>query len=479
MLLFSITKLQSVAARLFVTLLLSLALPVLGHELRLFDFNENYPTGCEDPERPCFTLKDLIQRGLEHGMDSREQIQLLFQARAASRIKLGLLLPQFDPVNSASAAMEGKVGIDTALLFVGFLSPSRWFDYKSAKDLRKAQEEAVATVFANTAQAIQTLYFNIQMQIWSIRILQFYIYEIDNLIEFLEHCENSDTKSTLEDIAVLQNIKAKFEYDLAFIDALSSDLPNLATLVGLSPDVDWQFLKVEEHVLSPIPQQYAHYGDFYPEAKARSTELRNVHHLMAAAHQQKRSAYFEFIDPLYAATFGFGYGYSIKIARSNIEILNIAKQRTAMQLSNTIQYALNNYNDSISALPAMERALERLVDIRPSVESHINNANAPLDINRLARYFEYSAGQALRYISSYFIFRSAEADLKRYTWSGEMYELVDYYRTHKMAEFLEAAKKQHSFRHLIKTRWRGRHKKDQTCSQAEEDPTLVRVLHEL
>lgn len=438
-------------------------------ELNLFNFNNKFQTMCDDASSPCYSVMELVERALEFGLDSQEHMQLLFQAKAAARIKMGLLLPRLDPINAASAAMEGRVGLDSAALFVGFLFPSRWFDYKSAKALRQAQEESIVVSFANVGQAIIEIYYQIQMQVWSIRILRHYIAETKRLIDYLKHCDNPDKKSTLEDIAVLESIRAKFAYDLAFIDSLSIDLPRLASLLGLDPNVDWARLNVEEYPIFDISTEHGKYQDYWQVAQKVSPELKNIDHLLDAAKEEKRSAYFQFLDPLSAMTFGYGYGYNIKIARSNLTLLQISKQKIKIQLSLAIQNALNNYNDSITAFPAMIDALSHLINMRPSVETHINDANEPLDINRIARYFEYASGQALRYISSYFIFRTAEAELNRYIWHGDMYDLVLHFHLHKVPKWLKEIEKKHSFRQAVKKRFHHSRKKYENTSGIEQD----------
>ena len=446
-------------------------------ELKLFNFKDKFQTMCDDPNNPCYSVMDLVERALRFGLDSQEHIQLLFQAKAAARIKMGLLLPRLDPINAASAAMDGQVGLDSAARVVGFLFPSRWFDYKSAKALRQAQEESIAVSFANVGQAIMEIYYQIQMQVWSIRILNHYIYEARRLIDYLKQLDEPDKKSTLEDIAVLESIRAKLAYELAFIDSLSIDLPRLASFLGLDPNVDWASLNIEEYPIFDIPTEYAQYQDYWQIAQKVSPELKNIDHLLDAAKEEKRSAYFQFLDPLSAMTFGYGYGYNIKIARSNLTLLHISKQKIKIQLSLAIQNALNNYNDSISAFPAMIDASNHLIHMKPSIETHINDAQERLDINRIARYFEYASGQALRYISSYFIFRTAEAELNRYIWHGDMYDLVIHFRLYEVPKWLKEIEKKHSFRQAVKRRFHHSRKKYENSAVNEQYSNLLSPLN--
>lgn len=424
------------------------------HHLQLFDLNKQYPSKCDDPVNQCYTVEDLIKRALEFGLDSRQHVQLLFQARKAVKVKMGEILPKLNFTSIAVSVMDRSVSLDTILPFVGFIFPGRWFEWKSARYLRDSQQELLRTILANSAMAIQEFYYDIQMQIWSIRIIEFYIDEIVRLIVFLKNQQKAGLKkATAEDIAVLENIKAKFIYDRAFVDALSADLPQIATIIGLEPNFDWSHLIVKPCKFRSLKKKTRReYLEFWPDAVDRSSEIKNVEHLIVAANYDKKSTYVNFFDPASGYDLGFGYGQRIKLARSNIDVLNIELQRTKMQLSNGIHNALNNYNDSVESFKGIQAGLDHLEDIRSAVNDHVNNMNVPLDINRLIRHFEYAEGQALRFVNSYFVLRTAEADLNRYTWRGKIYRIVNEHMT-KVPHLLEAINKKYSLRRTLKNKF--------------------------
>lgn len=441
------------------------------HHLKIFNFHEPFPSDCDDSPEPCYGIEDLTKMALESRISSREKIQLLFQAQKEIRQKMGQILPQLNPTSIAGSLLKIKMeylipyfniaslaqeilSIDMILPFVGFLFPSRWYDWKSSRYLKKAELDSLAAFNANTAQTVQRLYFDIQMQLWSIHILEFYIKEVEELIKFLiEQRDAGIRRVTDEDIGILENIKGKLVYDRAFIDGLSAALPQLATAVGLAPDFDWSHLKIEPYNFEPITQKKSRkYQEFWPEALAQSPEVRNAENLIVAAKANKRSIYFDFFDPASGHDLGFGYGSRIKIARSQVEILNISLKRTKMELSNLIQDSLNNYNDAVESFPGLDNGLKHLENIKLDLNEHINNADEPLDITRIALHFKYAEGQAIRYTYSYFLFRAAEASLNRYTWQGSIYQIVNDFMTFKVPQLLKETKKQHSFRQAFKNK---------------------------
>lgn len=440
--------------------LYSLALPLCSeqkYKLGLFDFKADYPSECDANEN-CYKVDDLVKRALEFGLESRMEIQMLFQARSEVRSRIANILPQINVIGvlstviTSAATRSPAIGTDAVIPLVGFLFPSRWFEIQSSRRLRDAEAESLNTLFADRAQAIQHFYFDIQTQIWSIRILEFYIHELERVVSHLHHQRiGTKRRASHEDIAVLENIRAGLMYDVAFVDNLSASYPRLASAIGLDPARDWSFLRVEPHNIEEFGHVNLHqYNEFYPKALELSTEIKNVSKLLAAAKEIKRSLYFDYFDPASGHDLGFGNGYRLKIARSQIHVLNVLMLRTKMQLSTAIHSAINNYNDSITAYPGVEEGLNKLVILRHAVERHINDNKAPLDIMKFVRYFQYAKDQALRFAQSYFIFKGAETDLNRYTWNGHLYDIVREYQKYKLPEFLKDVKKENSFRHAVK-----------------------------
>lgn len=422
------------------------SLSTTEYTLAGFDFSSEQPSDCSDYDNHCYSIEELLHEAIKSGLDSRQAIQILFNARQNIRTKMGLILPQINITNLAGMALDSTVSLNTILPFVGFLFPNRWYDWKSSRFLRDAQIESVATVFANKAQTVLDLYYNIEMQLWSIRFLEFYTFEIEKLVAFLNtQIVDGHRRATDEDIGILENIRGKLIYQRSFVDAVSATLSQLATAVGFPPNVDWASMKLEPHQMTFLENEtFKEYMEFWPDAIKRSTEVKNMKSLISSAKRDKRSVYFDFIDPSSGHDLGFGYGSRIKIARANIEILKIQLGKTKRQVSNAIHNALNNYNDAVRSFPGIISALECMKDIKKAVEDNINNTKTPLDITSMARYFEFAANQGFLYINGYFAFKTAEADLNRLTWRGEYYDIVSFYRHHGIKQFLKDVRKQHS-----------------------------------
>jgi hypothetical protein len=394
-----------------------------SHQLEIFNFN-SYSHKHE--KNRGNTVAELVRQSLRFSIESRTELQNLYQARAAIRVSMGQILPQLDPSSAIAAGMDLSASIDTFLPLVGSIFPNRWYTFKASYILRKAEKFVAQSVLADRAKIIQDIYYNIQTQIWSIRVLEFYENQIGELIHYLSTTRKY--KNLKRDLALLENLKARISYDRAFIDSLSASLPQLATEVGLNPSVDWAHLTLEKCDIASLKKEIlGKYYDYWPQALERSPEVKYAFQLIRAARASKFATYFDIFDIANGSTINFGTFSLYKSERSNVQVCEIGLKQAKMQLSNNIQNALNNYNDAIEAIPPMEDAVAKLEDIRRAVSRNINNKSSKIDINNILWYFTYAEGQALRLVTGYFSFKIAQADLNRYTWNGPIYNIVQDY----------------------------------------------------
>lgn len=439
------------------------------YRLGFFDFSQKQPSPC-NKEVKCYAPMDLVIETMRSGLEARQQIQVLFQAVKQSHVTMAQILPHINPTNMADSILSFRLAdlvpylnfasiaqsivdnaqtmtIGTFMPVAGFLFPNRWYDWRASRNVMHAQEEALSSVFANQTLASLQIYFDIERQIRLIKILKYYVKEINALIRFLEEqTVNGQKRAKISDIAVLKNIIGQFQNDRAWIDALSAVRPQLATLIGLSPEIDWSKLKTKPYEFTSLSgESFGTYFDFWPDAEDLSPELNNIRYLIKAAKKNKRSVTFDIFDPDSSDNLDFGYSSRIKIARCNVGILEIRLEATKRQISNAIHNALNTHNVALAAALGVENSFKYLPGIRAVVERNINDTSVPLDITKIARYFQYAEGQAIRLVNAYFAFRSAEAALNRYSWRGPYYEVVSDFIENQVPKTLAKTKKAHSF----------------------------------
>jgi hypothetical protein len=399
------------------------------HLLNTFNFNHQYPSPCEDTRKKCYDVVALTKHALMNSYESREKIEQLFQARKHSLEKLGALLPH---VNIGSVfAMAGRSILDFASSFVGFLFPSRRYVWQANRQHAAAELESLKTLLANRAHAVQEIYYAIYLQIWSIRIYEHYIEEIEHLIEYLQN-QRATSKREVSDeaIGVLINIGAKLKYDLAYLDKLPATYAELAQALGIEiNENNYKLPLLPQAVRSLRHKEPVKEADFLNKALTRSTEVTSLEHLLKAAQLNKKSTYYDFFDPESNNNLGYGYKQRIRVSRSAVRVIGIHRERTESQISLNVFRAVNDYNDALIGSKAAEEGLEALEDIRKAMEEHVRRNDVPFDINQAVRYFEIENQAVQRYCTSYFLYKIARASLDRYVWEGKVYQVVqDYIR---------------------------------------------------
>lgn len=422
-------------------------------ELGLFDFEAENAAVLDDAENfETYSINRLVKEALEFGIESQEHMQILFRAGEELKIQIGHVLPQINVLGTAEAAVSQHIAIHTVLPLVGFLFPNRWFTLKGTRLIQRSAEVNIGSVFANQVQEIEHLYYEIQTQVWSLRVMDFYIHQLDRTLAFMEdNIRHGSTRFSAEHMSVLINRRANLKYRRAFMDSLAASYPEMASLIGLSPDHDWSTeLKLEPLEVNFDDKPKRKYSDFYDDAVARSTEIKSLELLIEAAKRDIRTTYVDVLDPHTGHDIGYGYRSRIKIARSEIASLRLGIQDKKLQISNAIQRALNYYTESTVSLKYLREGLANLEHTRTEAERQLIGHDTPFEFPVVDRFFQIAENQTLNIIYAYFVYRTAVADFDRLIWAGENYQTVNEYQNTKIPEFLKSIKREHSFKHRAK-----------------------------
>lgn len=436
----------------------AVAINTFCYEFELFNFGEGNIMNEEEPLHQ-WTLTELVKESIERGLDTREKLLDFYLARKVNHAEGMHLLPELNVIATIGAGMERAATLESIVPLVGFLLPSRWFNFHSTRHLKKAEKEGLITVMANSAKNIQMLYLDILRQTWLITIAEFYCNKIDELVDFFQQeRQRGIRRLNDDDLAVLENIKGKILYDRAFVDALSASYPKLATAIGRSPKLDWSTMHIE-----PLPMpllfegQKKKYSEYVTTAFQRSSELRIIDELILAAKHHKRGVYFDPIDPDSGNNVGLAIAPRIKICRANIALLVNRRLKTEMEIGNAIQDEINNYNDAVESLPALNLSLKSLFIMKEGMQRQINDPNATIDFNELVRLINYAKGAAVRYVNAYFTLVRADAALDRLVWRGEVYNIVNDYRFYEIPNLMKKIRRELSWRGTIKNKLKRAH----------------------
>jgi len=255
---------------------------------------------------------------------------------------------------------------------------------------------------------------------------------------------------------------SQYKFNLAFIDNLSAAYPQLAMAIGMPVKPSGNELPLEpENLKSLRDLDEIVETQYVIDAIAKSTEIKQLKHMIIAARFNKKSNYFDLFDPEGSGELGLGYGPRLKISESAINVLKIQKQSTKATIGSNVFSIINNYNDALNGCKAAEEGLEYIEDVRASVEENVEDHEKAFDITAASRYFQTVIDAALRYSTSYFLYKVAQANLDRLTWAGEYYKVVtDYIENDLEFDYHEVAKK-HRFSKRIFNFFRSKHEKQE------------------
>ena len=339
--------------------------------------------------------------------------------------------------------------------------------------MRAGEAENLISIYGNLALNVQTTYYSVRQQMWLIRVLEFYIDEIDRMIAFLRHQQiDGEPRASEENIALLKSLRGQWATQLAFTNNLTATLPLLSSLMGLDPSLDWGHMPVEPDVLDfnlsmPVPE----YDEIWEVAVSRSPEVKNMLNQLEAAKHNKSAAKYTYLDPATGVNLGYGYTQNIKIKRSLMQVSNIQVQQAKLSLQTSIQSSINNIWDAHEGTPNIRSALEALGFIRRGVEQHLNDDTEPLDIQRVMRYLVYAQSSALSFVNMYYFFYVNKATLERFTWTGDAYEYVKQYLMEQLPKSLKEVEKSASFRTAMKSKW-------QRTLHQETEPDINTVVRD-
>lgn len=375
---------------------------------------------CELPH--CFKLSQIIKNTLEHGFESREQAQKVYQARLDINNKVSALLPSLNLGSVISLAQSSFFSVIPSL--VGFAFPSNWFAFKESNKLLNAEMASYKTLLANQVTTVESLYLTIHNHLTNRDILIYYHELIATAIDYITKQEALlSRKVEGEELGYLKNILARVERKLLQVQSLIDDLlPTLASLFDFQRD--WQKINIEaldfsmpHDIISIDPQNHL---DLVYE---KSSELETLNGLEDAAKLVRKSKYFDFLDPE-GDGLGFNYTTKLKIAKSQQDQIQVRLQKMRASLKLALIHALNSYNTAVESYKNGKKQIDSLKQSAGALSAHLLSFE-DLDIERIDRYFENAIKADIQKNTSMHMFKQSLASLDRLKWKGDIYEDIE------------------------------------------------------
>ena len=374
----------------------------------------------DTPDRTnTFSLKRVIDQTLAQGFESREKAERVYQAKKFVETKIGALLPAIN-FGTMVAAVQQNV-FEAIPSFVGYLFPSKWFNWQESKMFAKAELYSYKTLLANQVNLIQSLYLNIHLQQSNQRIVQHYLKLVSEVIKYLEYQKNSfQRKITEEHLGFLKNIKARFSFRHSALQNTIDELkPQLAMLFNYKGD--WSRLDIDALELEDLSQKTkVESVAFLPAVLMQSSELQTLEYIYKGAKAGKNTRYFDFLEPG-SNSLGYGYTSRIKIAKSEMEIIRIREEKTIAELKLALINTINNLNTSIQFFNDSMEERDGIAGPQQALEDHLCSTR-PLNLEKIQRFFDYAFEADIQINASKHLYLSARTKLDRLLWKGGFYK---------------------------------------------------------
>lgn len=399
-----------------------------------------YAAEQEDPidHEGCVDHRTLVATALKQGLDSQEHAERLYQARYRISASLGGLGPHINLTTFTNAAQGSFWSVIPNL--VGFLYPSKWFDWKESQNLYEAQRYSYKTLLGNVVNILDTVILNIQRNKVAHMITKFYRKNSDRVLERvfwqMEHHQRPVDDETLGN---LKGIRARLAYqEEEYERNLQEAHIELANVINYrSPWYELCFIEKERK--PSLPRQLAATKTEQLTVFFRSSELGSLEFLLKSAILHQKSSLFSFFTPEGENPLGLGYYSNIKINKSQIKLIKVEIEKAKSGLKVALEQAKNQINRSRSYSKYARSILRSIDGQRNALIENLEDMDERLDLEKSLRFFEYALDAELKKNDAKYLGLLAEAQLARLFWHGEHYEQIpQYVPTSKLARTYES-----------------------------------------
>jgi len=321
----------------------------------------------KDHKGQAYTLDELIGRAKFLNYTVAQEAERVYQAKQNIKVAVGNLLPHFNMTDLLSVGMFGPMGFIGAIGdLMPFLFPSNWFQLKKAKFMSQAERKSFVSLRGNEMNAVENLYYVVQRDVQLKSLLERHfewLRKTQRLIQLKEQVGHIALGST--DKMNIQIVMV--EQDLQQLRTLvAQEMTAISQAVALSPiDGITDLAPVSYPDLSDLPQLDAR--TFYQDAQKRSYEVATLDFLIKAAHASKKETIFGFLDPSSQGSIGFGYGASIRVAKSQENEIRKRREETLSLIEKRSADVVAEYNNALvsyqlaqSGLTSSRALLDRL-----------------------------------------------------------------------------------------------------------------------
>lgn len=290
--------------------------------------------------------------------DLNSQVELLKvqTARAQINEELGRILPSINIETMVNTAISGPLGLLTGMTnLLGFMLPSRWYQWNESKMYYQAQKHAYISMRGNFMLMADELYLSLKKAYLTREIVQKTIAELNHLSKSIHFRERVGELSK----GTYARIEAK-------LYSLENDKINIDSIINLFLiEMNKLISKGDEQEITGINYYQPRESTYLEWTKEvvveNSSELKSLENLIVASRYSRRARFWSFLD---ISGEGFGLGY---FARNKISTY----KRDEIKLKQEQQYQLliSNFKSVNAKAVKVEKQNSLLINAISSVEN--------------------------------------------------------------------------------------------------------------
>lgn len=289
-----------------------------------------------------------------------ENAQRVYQAKESINFSKKNLLPKLNFWNILKLPFDWTSAFDIVQDVVPFLVPANWFRVKEHEFLYMAQKEQYRALWANEVMTAKLLFYNALRDISLRDALEVQYKQIIDLVEIVEP-RVVFGGTALQTLNFLKIRKLEIEEDLRIMDnVINEEERAISYLIGVDQSTGVTLKSVQLPDLEKLKP--LNVEDFYFRALEHSPEVGQYGYIEKALKYVKKEISYSFLGASSVARsagmgafdhipiqdgLGFGRSSSMRITKSEKQILKINEEATKEVIKMNLYIMVNNFNSYI------------------------------------------------------------------------------------------------------------------------------------
>lgn len=315
-------------------------------------------------------LKDVVQKVSTEDFTVYQSALRVYQAKEGITVARMNLLPRLNIWKFASAAYEIFAGGPTGAVAGGFsivediapfVIPANWFRVSQAQLFYKADLEGYRALWANEVLTAKSLYFHLLLDTSLFEHIRKSRQELNDIYKIVRVRETFGGAGQQASLDIKQRLLALDEDSRALEVLIAEEESLLGFMMGFPVGTKLKAKPIKMPDYDSISK--LDFEDFVFRAMDAAPEIKQYEYLVESADYVRKEVRYSFLGtssmsrgltggvfdnlPLQAGL-GFGQGASLRIVKSQKEILRVQKEAVRETIKRHLKLLVDNYNLDLS-----------------------------------------------------------------------------------------------------------------------------------